>query len=293
MTKAAKKTVKKKLAKTLKKNVKKSSAPRKSTKTPTKSPKKVARKTSRQKDASLTQQPPAPRPAKLEEIRFLEGRDNPAKETWRTFRIMSEFVNGLETLGEVTKGVSMFGSARIKPGSAYYKLAVDTGKALGQKGFTVITGGGPGAMEASNKGAHLAKTRSIGLNIKLPFETHVNPYVDTSCDFNFFFVRKVMLVKYARAFVILPGGMGTMDEMFEALTLAQTGKIENFPIIMMGKDYWNPLLDWLRNTMLAEGMIAESDFEHIYLTDSPKEATAIAERYYKRYVRSLKREIVE
>lgn len=287
MTKAAKKT-------TRKKNVKKSSSPRKSTKTAAKIRRPLRKaEAKRQKDRVIAHEPPARRPSKLEEIRFLAGQDSPAKETWRTFRIMAEFVNGLETLGEITKGVSMFGSARIKPGSAYYNLAVETGKALGQKGFTVITGGGPGAMEASNKGAHLANARSIGLNIKLPFETHVNPYVDTSCDFNFFFVRKVMLVKYARAFVILPGGMGTMDEMFEALTLAQTGKIENFPIIMMGKKYWSPLLEWLRNTMLAEGMIAESDFEHIYLTDSPKEATAIAEKYFKRYVRSLKREIVQ
>ena len=148
-------------------------------------------------------------------------------------------------------------------------------------------------MEASNKGAHLAKARSIGLNIKLPFETHVNPYVDTSCDFNFFFVRKVMLVKYAQAFIILPGGMGTMDEMFEALTLAQTGKIENFPVILMGKKYWEGLLDWLKETMLAEGMIADSDFDHIYLTDKPSEAAAIAERYWKRYVRALKRDLVK
>ena len=230
---------------------------------------------------------------RTEEIRFLRGDDGPAKETWRTFRIMAEFVNGLETLSDVTKGVSMFGSARLKPGSKYYELATKTGKEMGKKGFTIITGGGPGAMEASNKGARLAKAPSFGLNIKLPFETHINPYVDASCDFNFFFVRKVMLVKYAQAFVILPGGMGTMDEMFEALTLAQTEKIENFPVILMGKSYWSGLIDWLKNTMLEEGMIAEKDFDFIYMTDDPKEAAAIAESHWKKYLASRKRDLIK
>ncbi len=227
-----------------------------------------------------------------EEIRFLRGDDGPAKETWRTFRIMAEFVNGLETLGGVTKGVSMFGSARLKPGSRYYELATKTGFEMGKKGFTVITGGGPGAMEASNKGARQAKTKSFGLNIKLPFETHINQFVDDSCDFNFFFVRKVMLVKYAHAFVILPGGMGTMDEMFEALTLIQTGKIRDFPIILMGKDYWAGLIDWMKTTMMGEGMISDSDFDHIHMTDEPKEAARIAEDHWKKYLMSLKRELI-
>jgi len=227
-----------------------------------------------------------------EEIRFLRGDDGPAKETWRTFRIMAEFVNGLETLSGVTKGVSMFGSARLKPGSKYYELATKTGYEMGKKGFTVITGGGPGAMEASNKGARQAKAKSFGLNIKLPFETHINPYVDDSCDFNFFFVRKVMLVKYSQAFVILPGGMGTMDEMFEALTLIQTGKVENFPIILMGKTYWSGLIDWLKNTMYKEGMISDADFEHIHMTDDPKVAAKMAEQHWKQYLKSLKRELV-
>jgi uncharacterized protein (TIGR00730 family) len=231
--------------------------------------------------------------SKLEEIRFLRGEDNPAKETWRTFRIMAEFIKGLEALNGVTKGISMFGSARIKPGTPYYELARKTGYALGKAGFTIITGGGPGAMEASNRGGKEAGALSIGLNIRLPFETHLNPYVDISEHFTFFFVRKVMLVKYAHAFIILPGGVGTLDEMFEALTLVQTGKISNFPIIMMGKSYWTPLLDWLKNTLLAEGMISEKDMNSIYLTDDPKEAVQIAQKYWKSYLKDLKDEIVK
>ena len=230
--------------------------------------------------------------SKLEEIRFLRGEDNPAKETWRTFRIMAEFIKGLEALDGVTKGISMFGSARIKPDSPYYELARKTAYELGRSGFTIITGGGPGAMEASNKGAREAKALSIGLNIKLPFETHVNPYVDITENFNFFFVRKVMLVKYAHSFIILPGGVGTLDEMFEALTLIQTGKISNFPIIMMGKKYWEPLLEWMKSTMLAEGMIAEKDLTSIYLTDDPREVVKIAQKYWKSYLKDLKEEIV-
>lgn len=230
---------------------------------------------------------------KLEEIRFLQGEDNPAKETWRTFRIMAEFITGLEALNGVTKGISMFGSARIKPSSDYYELARATGYQLGKSGFAIITGGGPGAMEASNRGGREAGALSIGLNIKLPFETHVNPYVDIAVDFNFFFVRKVMLVKYAHGFIILPGGVGTLDEMFEALTLLQTGKIMNFPIILMGKDYWTPLLDWMRNKLLAEGMISAKDLDNIHLTDSPKEACKIAQRYWKSYLKDLKQEIVK
>jgi len=231
--------------------------------------------------------------SKLEEIRFLRGEDNPAKETWRTFRIMSEFIKGLEALDGVTKGISMFGSARIKADSPYYELARATAYRLGKAGFTIITGGGPGAMEASNKGAKEAGALSIGLNIRLPFETHVNPYVDITENFNFFFVRKVMLVKYAHAFVILPGGVGTLDEMFEALTLIQTGKISNFPIIMMGKKYWGPLIEWMKNTMLVEGTISQKDIDSIYLTDDPKETVKIAQKHWKNYLAELKDEIVE
>lgn len=225
---------------------------------------------------------------KLEEIRFLRGEDGPAKDTWRTFRILSEIIKGLDKLNGVTKGVSMFGSARVKPGSANYELARKTAYEIGKRGFTILTGGGPGAMEASNKGAKEAGALSIGLNIKLPFESHVNPYVDISETFNFFFVRKVMLVKYAHAFIILPGGLGTLDEMFEALTLIQTGKISNFPIVLMGKKYWEPLMRWLKETVLSQGMIKAQDLKDIHLTDDPKEAARIVEKSWREYTREQK-----
>lgn len=234
---------------------------------------------------------------RLEEIRFLMGEDSPAKETWRTFRIMAEFVKGLDKLTGVTKGVSMFGSARVKPGSKYYELSRKTAFEIGRRGFTILTGGGPGAMEAANRGAKEARALSIGLNIKLPFEQHINPYVDITETFNFFFVRKVMLVKYAHAFVILPGGYGTLDEMFEALTLIQTGKVSNFPIILMGKEYWTPLLDWIRGTILANGMLKAEDLNDVHLTDDPKEAAGIVQKAWKNYLReereTLKKNLVE
>jgi uncharacterized protein (TIGR00730 family) len=230
---------------------------------------------------------------RLEEIRFLRGEDSPSKETWRTFRIMAELIKGLDTLTGVTKGISMFGSARIRSGSPYYELARTTAYEIGKKGFTILTGGGPGAMEASNRGAKEAGALSIGLNIKLPFEQHVNPYVDIVETFNFFFVRKIMLVKYAHAFVILPGGFGTLDEMFEALTLIQTGKVSNFPVILMGKDYWKPLMDWLRDTLLAERMVNLDDFQQIHLTDDPKQAAKIIDKAYKNYLADFKKSLKE
>jgi uncharacterized protein (TIGR00730 family) len=231
------------------------------------------------------------REPRLEEIRFLRGEDSPGHETWRTFRIMAEFIKGLEKLHGVTKGISMFGSARIKRGSAYYELARRTAFEIGKAGFAVITGGGPGAMEACNRGAKEAGALSIGLNIKLPFEQHINPYVDLTETFHFFFVRKVMLVKYAHAFVILPGGFGTLDEMFEALTLIQTGKISNFPIILMGKKYWEPLIEWMKDTLLAEGMVNPDDLKSLHLTDSPKEAATIIKAAWKDYLRDYRKEL--
>lgn len=221
----------------------------------------------------------------LEDVSFLMGDDSPAKETWRVFRILSDFIKGLDKLQNVKKGVSMFGSARIKPGTPYYELARKTAFEIGARGFTIITGGGPGIMEASNRGGKESGALSIGLNIKLPFEAHVNPWVDIEEEFNFFFVRKVMLVKYAKAFVILPGGYGTLDELFEALTLIQTKKIEHFPVILMGKKYWEPMLDWVKGTLQAQRMINEQDLESLFVTDDPKEAAKIIEREY------LKREI--
>ncbi len=226
---------------------------------------------------------------KLEEIRFLRGEDSPAKETWRTFRIMSEFIKGYEALSGVTNGISMFGSARTKPGSALYELARKTAFEIGKAGFTIITGGGPGAMEASNRGAHEAGARSVGLNIKLPFEQHVNPYVDINEHFNFFFVRKVMLVKYAHAFVILPGGFGTLDEMFEAATLIQTGKVENFPVILMGKEFWRPLIDFIHGSLVREGMISIKDLDYLYVVDQPKEAAKIVKKHWNIYLEDLRK----
>lgn len=231
------------------------------------------------------------REPKLEEIRFLRGEDSPAKETWRTFRIMSEFIKGLDRLNGVSRGVSMFGSARIKEGSPYYELARETAKAIGEAGFQILTGGGPGAMEAANRGAKEAGALSIGLNIRLPFEAHVNHYVDITETFNFFFVRKVMLVKYAHGFVILPGGYGTLDEMFEALTLIQTGKVSNFPVILMGKAYWEPLIKWLRSHTLKNGMVKESDFTDLHLTDDPKAAVNILKVAWKRYLADQRKEL--
>jgi uncharacterized protein (TIGR00730 family) len=229
--------------------------------------------------------------SRLEEIRFLRGEDSPSKETWRTFRIMSELIKGLDALTGVTKGVSMFGSARVKPGSKYYELGRKTAYEIGKKGFTVLTGGGPGAMEASNRGAKESGSLSIGLNIKLPFEQYVNPYVDIVETFNFFFVRKIMLVKYAHAFIILPGGFGTLDEMFEALTLIQTGKVSNFPVILLGVSYWKPMISWLRDTLLAEGMVSKEDFDQIHLTDNPKEAAKIVVESYKKYMKAYKEDL--
>lgn len=230
---------------------------------------------------------------KLEEFRFLSGEDSVQHETWRVFRIVSEFVKGLDQLYGVTKAVSVFGSARLKRGSKEYKLAEQVGYELARKGFAVLTGGGPGAMEAANKGAQRGGCLSVGLGIKLPFEDKMNPYIDKGEVFNFFFVRKVMLVKYAHAFIITPGGLGTLDEMFEALTLKQTGKVDNFPVILVGKEYWSGLVGFMKETLLKRKMIKDSDLEDFYVTDDPKEAAEIVERYWKLYLINTKQEIKE
>ncbi len=187
---------------------------------------------------------------------------------------MGELVEGFEKLSDLPPAVTVFGSARDREGDGkmWYEKTVEMARHLGEAGFAVITGGGPGLMEAANKGAHEAGAFSVGLNIELPFEQHINPYVDQSVDFNYFFTRKVMLIKYAQAFVVMPGGFGTMDELFEALTLVQTGKIRNFPIVLFGIDYWGGLIDWLSATMLAEGKISAEDLDLLMLTDSPKDA---------------------
>jgi uncharacterized protein (TIGR00730 family) len=192
-------------------------------------------------------------------------------DPWRVMRVTSEFVQGFDALAEVGNAITIFGSARVKAGEVQYETAVRTAQLLGEAGFNIITGGGPGIMEAANKGARQAGVQSIGLNIELPFEQHLNPYVDLSIDFHYFFVRKTMLVKYASGFVIFPGGFGTMDELFEAITLVQTGKIRDFPIVLIGTAYWGGLLEWLRQTMLVEGKIAAADLDLVLLTDSPEE----------------------
>ncbi len=197
------------------------------------------------------------------------------QESWRIFRIMSEFVEGIDTLSKLPPGVTIFGSARVREGDKYYGLAMDLGKKLAKEGLTIITGGGPGIMEAANRGASEAKGYSVGLNIELPFEQKSNPYSNIPLSFRYFFVRKVMFVRFAIGYVIFPGGFGTMDELFEALTLIQTDKIKPFPVIMVGKDYWSGLLDWIENTMIKQKKISPDDKAIMRVTDSIDEVVAI------------------
>ena len=197
------------------------------------------------------------------------------QESWRIFRIMAEFVDGIETLSSLEPAVTIFGSARSKPGDKYYEMAADMGSLLAKEGFTVITGGGPGIMEAANKGALGAGGQSVGLNIELPFEQKLNPYTNIHINFRYFFVRKVMFVKYAMSYVIFPGGFGTMDELFESLTLIQTDKMKPFPVILIGSDYWSGLLNWIEDTMLEQDMILPEDTAIFTLVDSPSDAVEI------------------
>jgi uncharacterized protein (TIGR00730 family) len=193
-------------------------------------------------------------------------------DSWRVFRIMGEFVGGFDNMATITHGVSVFGSARTDETDEYYIAAVETGKLLAEAGFEVITGGGPGIMEAANRGAFQAGKVSVGCNIELPFEQSANPYLTKSLTFKYFFVRKTIFIKYSNAYIIFPGGFGTMDELFEALTLIQTRKIRNFPVVLFGSQYWQGLLAWLSSTMLNEKNINAEDLGLIYLTDSPKDA---------------------
>jgi hypothetical protein len=192
-----------------------------------------------------------------------------SSDPWRVLRIMGEFVEGFDTLSAVRNGVTIFGSARTKPGDPMYESCVQTAHRLATEGFTVITGGGPGIMEAGNKGAREADGESIGLNIELPFEQGTNAFVDTAIHFRYFFVRKTMFVKYSMGFVVFPGGFGTMDELFEALTLIQTGKITHFPVVLFGSAYWQGLVAWLRDTMAAQHKIEPSDLDLFTVTDDP------------------------
>ena len=208
-------------------------------------------------------------------------------DPWRVFRIMGEFVEGFDALADIGPAVTIFGSARVQQGHPQYEAAVEVARLLGEAGFTIITGGGPGIMEAGNLGAQKAGVRSVGLGIELPFEQRINKYVDLPIEFRYFFARKTMFVKYAEGYVIFPGGFGTMDELFESLTLIQTGKISNFPVVLFDSAYWRGLLDWLQNTMLAEGKIAADDLKLLILSDSPTETrdiivTSTQERWRER-----------
>nr|WP_299342100.1 TIGR00730 family Rossman fold protein [Allomuricauda sp.] len=204
-------------------------------------------------------------------------------DSWAIFKIMGEFVSGFEKMSAIGPCVSIFGSARTRPGNTYYDLAVDIAKSVSDAGYGIITGGGPGIMEAGNKGASLAGGTSVGLNIDLPFEQHDNPFIDgdKSLDFDYFFVRKVMFVKYSQGFVVMPGGFGTLDELFEAITLIQTHKIQKFPIILVGSDFWRGLFEWIKNTMLEAGNISPNDLDLLRLVDTADEVVEIIDSFYK------------
>ena len=206
-------------------------------------------------------------------------------DSWAIFKIMSEFVEGFERLSKIGPCVSIFGSARTKSNEQYYKLAENIAFELTKKGYGVVTGGGPGIMEAGNKGAHRGGGTSVGLNIDLPFEQNDNPYIDSdkSLDFDYFFVRKVMFVKYSQGFVVMPGGFGTMDELFESITLIQTKKIGKFPIVLVGKTYWSGLFEWIKSTLLESGNISPSDLDLIAMVDNEKEVIEVIDSFYKKY----------
>ncbi|MDW7534449.1 MAG: TIGR00730 family Rossman fold protein [Candidatus Nitrotoga sp.] len=217
--------------------------------------------------------------SKLPPSKFPEAWNS--KEAWRMFGIMSEFVSATATLSAIQPAVSIFGSARIKPDHPYYKKTEEIARLLSDAGFSVISGGGPGIMEAANKGAFYGKSPSVGLNIQLPHEQHNNLYQNISQSFQHFFVRKVMFVKFASAYVVMPGGFGTLDELMEALTLVQTGKTRRIPIILVGSDFWRGILDWLRQTLLAEGMIDPPDMDLIQLIDEPEAIVNFIFNYYE------------
>ena len=206
-------------------------------------------------------------------------------DSWAIFKIMGEFVNGFERMSKIGPCVSIFGSARTRPGHKYYDLAVEVAQKIVEHGYGVITGGGQGIMEAGNKGAHLGGGTSVGLNIDLPFEQHDNPYIDSdkSLDFDYFFVRKVMFVKYSQGFVVMPGGFGTLDELFEAITLIQTKKIDTFPIILVGSDFWGGLWEWVKTTMLEAGNISPEDLNLVHLVDTADEVIEILNNFYDNY----------
>jgi uncharacterized protein (TIGR00730 family) len=208
------------------------------------------------------------------------------QDPWRVYKIMNEFVAGFEVLATVPPAVAVFGSARATPDDPAYALTEKTGRLLAESGYTVLTGGGPGIMEAANKGAMEAGGLSVGLNIDLPLEQAPNPYLSMLLNFRYFFVRKVMFVKYADAFVIFPGGFGTLDELFEALTLIQTRKVQDFPVILMGSEYWRGLLDWIKGPLIAEAAINQADLDLFRLSDDPEEACDLIDAYVRGHARA-------
>ena len=208
------------------------------------------------------------------------------KDSWQIFKIMAEFVDGFEKLAKIGPCVSIFGSARTPEEHKYYQMTVKIAGLLAEKGYGVISGGGPGIMEAANRGAHGAGGKSVGLNIELPFEQFHNKYIDRDklLEFNYFFVRKVMFMKYSQGYIVMPGGFGTMDELFEAITLIQTGKIARFPIVLVGKDYWSGLLEWVEKTMLTNAYISEEDLKLYRIVDTAEEAVEHIFRFYDKYL---------
>jgi len=209
-------------------------------------------------------------------------------DSWVIFKVMAEFVEGFEKLGKIGPCVSIFGSARTKPEDKYYKMAEEIAAKLVRHGYGVITGGGPGIMEAGNKGAYSEKGKSVGLNIELPFEQFNNIYIDQDklINFDYFFVRKVMFVKYSQGFIVMPGGFGTLDEFFEAVTLIQTQKIGRFPIVLVGKEYWGGLMDWVKGTMLSFGNISPEDLDLINLVETEAEAVQVIDEFYSKFLLS-------
>jgi uncharacterized protein (TIGR00730 family) len=233
----------------------------------------------------------SPRDVRTEDERLFEAPPERAAFThtdpWRVLRIMGEFVEGFDTLSDIGSAVAIFGSARTAPGNPMYEKAVETARLLARDGFTIITGGGPGIMEAANRGAQEGNGLSVGCNIELPFEQGTNQYVERSINFRYFFVRKTMFVKYSTAFLVFPGGFGTMDELFESLTLIQTGKVRNFPVVLFGRSYWAGLVDWLRERVAGEGKIDARDLDLFHVTDHPAEAANLIlqarERRYREF----------
>lgn len=215
--------------------------------------------------------------------RQINKEDFTTEDPWRIFKIMAEFVEGFEMLSKIGKAVSIFGSSRLRAKDKYYKVTFQTAYLLAKEGYAIVTGGGPGIMEAANRGAKRAKGKSIGLNIQIPLEQRPNRYVETLLDFRYFFVRKVMFAKYAKAFVILPGGYGTFDELFESLNLIQTERIDRFPVILVGKDYWQPLIDWLKDTVLKRyRCISKKDLSIFTLVESPQEVIERIKEFYRK-----------